>query len=83
MASILLSPEFYLNERFKFLNNARDKCLRSSEHLILEMPLHSTTFYDQFVTDEAVGLWNAFPVNIKKVQTVNSLKKMVQEFYTT
>lgn len=42
-----------------------------------EMPLQSTKFYDQSSAVKAVHLWNALTMNIRKVQTISSFRKLV------
>ena len=72
--SILFNPKtpLYLKKRFKFLHDTHTRFLRSSENLRLEMPMHSTVFYDKSFTVQASRLWNALPVAVRRAQSLPS-----------
>ena len=81
--NVLFNPTtpLYLKERFKFLHDTHAKFLRSSEDLRLEMPIHSTTHYDKSFTVQAVRLWNALPIPIRKAQSIGCFKRMLKTHY--
>ncbi|XP_022838102.1 uncharacterized protein LOC111365135 [Spodoptera litura] len=71
----------YLKERFKFLNDAHSRSLRSSANLRLEMAQHSSKFYSKSFTVQAVRLWNALPVSIRQAQSLAAFKEQVKKHY--
>lgn len=75
------SPPSYLKSRFVFLGDSHEKSLRSSENLTLKMPVHSTTFLDKSFTVQAIRLWNALPLTIRRAQSLPVFKRMVKEHY--
>lgn len=81
--SILIIPSSprYLKERFQFLCSGHSLRLRSSETLELEMPAHTTAFYDSSFTIQAIRLWNDLPVSVRHARSLNSFKEQVRNLY--
>ncbi|XP_062531624.1 probable RNA-directed DNA polymerase from transposon BS isoform X1 [Bombyx mori] len=71
----------YLKERFEFLGDTHNFSLRSSDNLRLKMPVHSSSFFDNSFTVQAVRLWNALPDAVRSAPTLNCFKRMVKEHY--
>lgn len=81
--SILFNPLYpnYLKERFEFLHDSNTLSLRSSDNLALKTPVHSSSFYGKSFTVQAVRLWNALPVDIKKSSSLQTFKNKLKQHY--
>lgn len=81
--NILFNPcsPHYLKERFQFLYDSHPRTLRSSETLQLITPTHSSSYYGNSFTVQAVYLWNELPVAIRRAKTISSFKIMLKEHY--
>lgn len=81
--SILFNPftPSYLKERFQFLGDTHERCLRSDSNFLLAIPSHSSSFYDKSFTVQASRLWNTLPLNIRRVQTLATFKKTVRKHF--
>lgn len=73
----------YLKERFVFCHQSNSRFLRSSLTLQLNMPLHTSQYYDKSFTVEAVRLWNALPLPIKHAKSLCVFKTKLKEHYLT
>lgn len=81
--SVLKDPHTpcYLKDRFQFLDDAHDRELRSADNLLLDIPLHRTSFRSNSFSVVAVRLWNDLPVVIKMADSKESFKRLVRELY--
>lgn len=81
--TILFSPSApcYLRERFEFLHSCNSLSLRSSENLILQIPVHRSTFYDRSFSVQAVRLWNALPVSVRRAPSLKVFKDQIKKYY--
>lgn len=83
--NILFNPStpHYLKSRFEYLHSSHSlsMSLRSSENFLLKPPWRRTSFYDHSFSAQAVRLWNALPVDIRRAQTLNAFKVQVKKFY--
>ncbi|KAJ0170829.1 hypothetical protein K1T71_013601 [Dendrolimus kikuchii] len=66
----------YLKEQFHYLSSGNFKSLRSSENLLLQTPLHTTSFYGKSFTVQAVRLWNALPSFIRLDLNIVSIRSI-------
>lgn len=81
--TILFNPATppYLKDRFEYLDLSNSRTLRSSSTLQLKTPPHSSTFYEHSFTVQAVRLWNALPVDIRKAKSLPIFKKLLYSHY--
>lgn len=81
--SVLFNPVYpsYLKDRFVFRLKKNDLNLRSSGNLRLSVPTHTTRFYSNSFTVEAVHLWNALPLTIQQAPSLQSFKTLVKQHY--
>ncbi|CAG9126421.1 unnamed protein product [Plutella xylostella] len=81
--SILFNPAYpaYLKERFNFRYESHTRTLRSSHNLRLNIPPHSTKFYGDSFTIQAITLWNDLPLHIRKAPSLASFKRMVKDHF--
>ncbi|KAG7295249.1 hypothetical protein JYU34_022246 [Plutella xylostella] len=81
--SILFNPSSpsYLKERFEFRFTTHNKNLRSTENLRINIPPHTTSFYSNSFTVQAIQLWNALPLNIRQAPSPASFKRMIKSHY--
>lgn len=81
--NILFNPSTppYLKELFRFTHVTHSLNLRSSETLLLKMPVHTTSFYDKSFTVQAIRLWNALPLDIKRAKSLQIFKSMLKNYY--
>ena len=80
--NILNNPSFpqYLRERFEYLV-PRGKPCRTLTSLLLRIPTHSTTKYNDSFTVRAACLWNSLPHSIRASPSLNVFRKGVKEYY--
>lgn len=71
----------YLKKRFEYNANSHEFSLRSSYTLSLNMPTHSTDFYDLSFTVHATRLWNSLPIAVRTAKTLETFKKHVKDHY--
>ncbi|CAK1591293.1 unnamed protein product [Parnassius mnemosyne] len=81
--NVLFNPSYpsYLKDRFEFLHYSHSKVLRSSENFTLKMPAHNTKFLDRSFTIQAVRLWNALPLSVRRAQSLSVFQKLVHNHY--
>lgn len=81
--SVLFNPfsPRYLKDRFEYLHSLNSRSLRSSENLLLKTPGHCSSFYDDSFTVQAVRLWNALPVEIRRATSLDIFKSKLKHHY--
>lgn len=81
--AVLFNPStpIYLKERFQYLSSSHSLSLRSSDNLLLNVPLHSSNFYSKSFTVHSIKLWNILPVDIRLARTLVSFKRLVKEHF--
>ncbi|CAH2095156.1 unnamed protein product [Euphydryas editha] len=79
---VLFSPTSptYMKEKFEFIGD-HSKVLRSSENLTLRLPMHKTKFFKQSFEVQAILLWNALPLSIRKAESLDIFKRRVKDYY--
>lgn len=81
--SILFEPStpLYLKRKFTF-DTPRPGCeLRSSRSLKLTIPFHRTGFVSNSFALQAIRLWNALPLHIRRAPNKLSFKRMLRKHY--
>lgn len=81
--SILHDPATpnYLKCKFQFLSDTHDLNLRSTNNLILNLPLHRTGFVSNSFALRAMRLWNDLPSDIRLLNSKFSFKRAVRNHY--
>ncbi|KAG7302626.1 hypothetical protein JYU34_012573 [Plutella xylostella] len=81
--SILFNPAYpdYLKERFHFRHESHSRGLRSSQNLRLNIPPHTTKFFSDSFTIQAITLWNDLPLSIRKAPSLASFKRMLKDHF--
>ncbi|CAH2102081.1 unnamed protein product [Euphydryas editha] len=79
---VLFSPSSptYLKRKFEFIGE-HSKVLRSSENLTLRLPVHKTKYFHKSFEVQAILLWNALPLNIRKADSLEIFKRRLKEYY--
>ena len=80
--NIINNPSFpsYIRERFEFLFPSDHHC-RPNTYLLLKIPRHTTRFYNNSFSVQAVRLWNALPADIRASPTIATFKRRLKEHY--
>lgn len=80
---LLFNPKTpcYLKERFELLSNIHDRSLRSDSNLMLKIPSHTSSFYTNSFSVQAVRLWNALPIYIRRAQSLDTFKSYLKNHY--
>lgn len=80
---LLFNPKTpcYLKERFELLSNSHDRSLRSDSNLMLKIPSHASSFYTNSFSVQAVRLWNALPIYIRRAQSLDTFKSHLKNHY--
>ena len=87
MLSLLYSVLFnsnappFLKDLFVFHSITLSQNLRSSKSLSLNMPSHSTDFYSESFTVQAIRLWNNLPEYIRRAPSAESFKMRIKTHY--
>lgn len=81
--SIITDPNTpsYLKSMIHLLSDNHDRMLRSSNNLLLSIPLHHSGFVSNSFSVVAVRLWNELPDDVRKAPSRNSFKYSVHRHY--
>lgn len=81
--SILNNPysPSYLRNSISFLSDLNNLDLRSSNNLLLDIPLHSTSFVEKSWCVVAPRLWNELPLSIRQSPSKEVFKRRVREHF--
>ena len=71
----------YLHDLIHYYNPPRQ--LRSSDQILLRQPLTRTAFGTRAFSSAAPKIWNAIPLDIRQLSTVNTFKAHLKTFYFT
>ena len=81
--SVLFNPSTppYLKKQFMFLHDTHLRSLRSDNNLLLEIPLHSSSYFTNSFTIKAARLWNSLPIDIRRAKSIHIFKKKLKNHY--
>lgn len=71
----------YLKNRFSFRSSVHGRIPRPCTYNLLVCPIHTTEFYSNSFTVQAVRLWNSLPPSIRQAQSLPAFKNLLRRHY--